>query len=149
MASVMATRFPATRSTHLRRGIQKSGQLKPRAARVASKEVRPLSESGRLAYGFPLFFLISLFTIIGFAGVDTYLNIKYPVTADVEENPIARWLLLASHNNLGLLMAVKMMGTSLASCVLVAIYQRRKDLAVAIAGSVALCVSIMLGYMIS
>jgi hypothetical protein len=129
--------------------VNESGRLTPRTAGIPAKKVQRPRGLELRAYCIPVLFIVSLLVIIGFAGIDTFLNIKYPVRAEVEENPIARWLLQVSHNDLGLLMAVKMAGTSLASCVLVVIYQRRRDMALAIAASVALCVTTMLGYMIN
>jgi hypothetical protein len=97
----------------------------------------------------PVLFVISLIAILGFAGMDTYLNLKYPVKVAVELNPMARWLLRVSDNDLALFMAVKWVGTCLALCVLVFLYRHRRDMALAASGTLAVCVTTMLIFMIA
>jgi hypothetical protein len=89
-----------------------------------------------------------LFVILGFAAVDTYLNIEYPVKAKVEENPVAKWVLQQSNNDLGLLIAVKLIGTNLAIALLTLYYRHSKGKALVVSGSVALIVTSMLAYMV-
>ncbi len=89
-----------------------------------------------------------LFVILGFAAVDTYLNIEYPVKDKVEENPVAKWVLQHSHNDLGLLIALKLIGTNLAIALLTLYYRHKKGMALVASGSVAFIVTIMLMYMV-
>jgi hypothetical protein len=94
-------------------------------------------------------FVSFLLVILGFAATDTYLNIKYPVKDKVEENPIAKWILQQSNNDLGLLIAIKLIGTNLAITLLTLYYRHNKGKALVASGSVAGCVIAMLVYMVT
>jgi len=69
---------------------------------------------------------------------DTYVNIRHPVTAHTELNPVAKCILENSNNDLALLIAVKMVGTSIVLGVLLAGYFYRSTHAYCVAVSLAL-----------
>jgi hypothetical protein len=59
---------------------------------------------------------------------DTYLNVRHPVTAATELNPMARFLLQASDNDLALLIATKLFGTTIVlSFLLLALFYKRNN----------------------
>jgi hypothetical protein len=82
-------------------------------------------------------FILFLAVTAGISSADAYLNLKYPVTSAVEENPIARWILLRSHNDVALLISLKLFGTSLVIGLLCLGYWLNKRAALIIAGAIA------------
>jgi hypothetical protein len=68
---------------------------------------------------------------------DAYLNLRYPVTALTEENPLARWILEASGNDLPLFIALKFAGTLVCLGVLALYYRLRPSNALACAALVS------------
>jgi hypothetical protein len=93
-------------------------------------------------------FLTALLVIISAASVDTYLNIKYPIIAIEEENPLARWILFLSDNDIALLISLKFLGTTLAIIILFFIYLHSKFLAVMIASGTAITMLGLIIYMV-
>ena len=88
-----------------------------------------------------------LLIIAGVSAVDTYINIKYGIIAMHEENPLARAILSNSREDLGLLIAMKLMGTALASAILTAGFFIKTNHTLFIAGVVALAQLLILHYM--
>ncbi len=83
-------------------------------------------------------FIIFLTVAAGISSADAYLNLRYPVTAAVEENPLARWILLRSHNDVALLISLKLFGTSLVIGLLCLGYWVHRRGALIVAGAIAL-----------
>lgn len=94
-----------------------------------------VGSASKLTLGVFIFFLA---VAAGVSAADAYLNLKYPVTAAVEENPMARWILLRSHNDVALLISLKLFGTSLAIGLLCLGYWVHRRGALMIAGVIAL-----------
>jgi hypothetical protein len=95
-----------------------------------------------------LLFLASLLVIGCVSCADGILNIIYPVTAAVEENPIAAAILRASNDSIALLMALKAAGTILVLGFL-QLYSRYKyEQALLIAGVLAGVQMWVLGYIL-
>lgn len=67
---------------------------------------------------------------------DAYLNLKYRVTADKEENPLARAILQRSADDADLLIAIKLFGTAVAVGIVTMIYHRRPRLAIIAVSSI-------------
>ena len=78
--------------------------------------------------------------------VDAWFNLEYPVHDGVEENPIARQILLSSNNNLALLIAAKAAGTMIALAFLKSYYYYNMIHAYIMAGTVALVQVMFLYY---
>ncbi len=78
---------------------------------------------------------------------DAYLNLRYPVTAQVEENPIAKWILQASGDDVPLLIGLKFAGTLACLGVLVLVYLHKKASAMLIASTVASVQGMVLWYL--
>lgn len=70
--------------------------------------------------------------------LDAWLNLVYPVHDGVEENPFARQILIASNNDIALLIAIKAVGTILALAFLRDYYYYNRGRAYIIAGALAL-----------
>ncbi len=86
--------------------------------------------------------------IIVASSVDTYINIKYPITSTFEENPIARWVLLESDNDLALLISLKFFGLSLAIVFLMLLYLYNDMIAVLSSAGLAAIFGILIMYMV-
>jgi len=69
-----------------------------------------------------IIFSIFLFIIVLVSVLDTYLNLKYPVTSSYEHNPLAKLVLIYSGENLPLLISIKFFGTCLALAFLIVYY---------------------------
>jgi hypothetical protein len=75
----------------------------------------------------PLIFAILWFFIGLVSAYDGYLNLRYPVTVESEENPIARGILQATGNDVPLLISAKFFGTSLCLAFLLWCYFQKKE----------------------
>jgi hypothetical protein len=99
--------------------------------------------------GLFVLFLLSLTIIGGISFIDAALNVVYPVTAAVEENPLAAAILRATHDSVAVLMVCKAAGTLLVLGALV-LYSRYKYVqAVLIAAVVAAFQLLVLGYLLA
>jgi hypothetical protein len=93
-------------------------------------------------------FVAALIIVGGISCIDGILNIVYPVTAEVEENPIAAAILRASNDNIALLMTLKAAGTIFVLGFL-ALYSRwRYAKALLIAGTLAVFQMLALTYIL-
>ena len=71
-----------------------------------------------------------LWTFVAFVSAfDTYVNIRHPVTTVTELNPLARVVLQASENDVALLIALKLLGTSVVLSVLLLGYFYKREYA--------------------
>jgi hypothetical protein len=95
-----------------------------------------------------ILFLTCLLIIVSVSAVDTYLNIKYPPTLATEENPVARELIRADDGH-ALLIALKLLFTSLVAAFLVAYSYYKREQAHLIGGGVALLQLGVLFYIIT
>ena len=90
----------------------------------------------------------TLWLFIGWVSAyDAYLNLRYPVTAQVEENPVAKWILEASSDDVPLLIGLKFAGTLACHGLLVVVYLIRKRTAMLIAAGVASVQAMVLVYL--
>jgi hypothetical protein len=82
---------------------------------------------------------LSLWLFVAFVSAyDTYLNIRYPVTAKAELNPLAKFVLEASADDLALLIALKLFGTVIVLSILQLAYAYKRGHAFVIVSAVAL-----------
>jgi hypothetical protein len=61
--------------------------------------------------------------------------INQDVIAQVERNPIGRWLIAQQGGEVGLFLLAKLCGTALVCAVLITLYQRRRGMALSIAAA--------------
>jgi hypothetical protein len=96
----------------------------------------------RTANRFVLFLLLTLF--VGLASAfDAYLNLKFPVTAPVEENPLACWILKVNgdgHDARAMLLGLKFAGTLIALHILWGLFSLKRTRRWAWVAAVALSV---------
>lgn len=93
-------------------------------------------------------FWVFLLVIISFACIDSYLNLHYGLQYQNELNPLAKWVLFVSNNNLALLFSLKMFGTSLSVAFLVWLYFHNRNLAAKCSCVIAFILILLLGFMI-
>lgn len=94
-------------------------------------------------------FVLFVFAILTVSAVDTYLNLRYPVTADTELNPLAAWILKASADDLPLLISLKVFGTGTVMFLLAFMFQKRSETTVVITGILACLQVTLLFYMLA
>lgn len=107
-----------------------------------------MSRKGLLAGVF-----LALCLFVGLSSMyDAYLNVKYPVVAAAEENPIARWILEAhadADDARSALIGAKLVGTLLVVGILATLFalRRTRDMAWSVAASLAVFQCGVLAYM--
>jgi hypothetical protein len=85
-------------------------------------DTRRIWTTGRFRHA--LLFL-ALSTWVGLASaLDGYLNLRHPVTPSVEENPMAKWILVRCGNEPSLLVRFKVASTVVVMALLWALYRR-------------------------
>jgi hypothetical protein len=89
-----------------------------------------------------------LLIIVSVSAVDAYLNMKYPVCVATEENPVARYILHLSSNDIALLISLKLFGTVTAVALLMAYYSIRKMAATVVAVVLAITQLLLMAYMV-
>jgi hypothetical protein len=94
------------------------------------------------------FFFYTLWLFIAVVSAyDGYLNLRYPVTVENEENPIAQCILRATGNDAPLLISLKFLGTSVCLAFLLSCYVRKKQLAWVITSSLVVVQGAVLIYL--
>jgi len=89
-----------------------------------------------------------LLIIVGVSAIDAYLNMKYTIISYHEENPLAEMILKHSGEDVPLLIALKLFGTSIAAAFLTAAFHhQRRTVALVIAAIVAAFQLMILAYM--
>lgn len=94
-------------------------------------------------------FIVCLLTITVISSIDAYINIKYGITSAYEENPIARKILQNTNDDLGLLMALKMMGTVTVTAILTCGFFVKRNYTLVIATMLAIFQIGILTYMLT
>ena len=93
-------------------------------------------------------FLMMITFLAAMSAWDAYINLKYPIKAAYEENPLARLILQSSGDNTHLLIAVKLFTTSLALSFLTLLFSYRPGMALTAAGSVTSIYAVIMAYMV-
>lgn len=93
-------------------------------------------------------FWLSFLIITLFAVVDTYINIKYPITWEVEEFSFTQLILFSMNNDLALFVAIKLFCTVLAAAFLLVLYFNNQRIAAMSAGGAAFVLMAILSYML-
>jgi len=87
---------------------------------------------------------LALCLFVGLSSMyDAYLNVKYPVVAAAEENPIARWILEAHADEddaRSVLIGAKVVGTLLVVGILATLFAVRRTRDMAWTAAASLCV---------
>lgn len=83
------------------------------------------------------FFELCLIIIVLVAGIDSYLNLRYPVHSSQELNPIASYILRASNEDLALLISIKLVTTAIIAIFLQHYYNVNKNYATLTCGCLA------------
>ncbi len=91
---------------------------------------------------------VCVLIIVGISAIDAYLNVRFPVRDSNEENPIARWILTVSQNDVSLLISIKLLGTALVPGILCAYYSLYWKRALVVAGVVASFQCYVLSYLL-
>jgi len=78
-------------------------------------------------------YLAMMIVVVAASAVDAYLNLKYPVFADVEENPLAKVILQKTRDDANALIAFKLAGTALCTMLLSFVYHYRPRVGLAAA----------------
>lgn len=85
----------------------------------------------------PLVFALLVFVATSASVADAYFNLQFPPTSFTEENPLARFILENSCNNV--LISLKFCGTLLVSNILWLLYIYRRKIAWAVLAGVLVC----------
>lgn len=84
-----------------------------------------------------ILFELCLIIIVLVAGVDAYLNLKYPVHSSQELNPIASYILRSTNEDLAFLFATKLVTTSIIAIFLQHYYNVKENYAMLTCGCLA------------
>lgn len=92
-------------------------------------------------------FLAMLTSLAGMSAVDAYLNLKFPVKAHSEENPVAKAVLQSSGDDTHFLISLKLFATALALSLLTSLFYHVPNKALTAAVVVALLYAAAICYM--
>lgn len=108
----------------------------------------PLSDILGLVDGSRLLFGALLVLILSISVHDASLVVlNHGVIADVEQNPIGRWLLRVNHGEVWLFVGVKLLGTAAAGAVLMEVFRLAPRIAWVAATAVAAMQVVLLAYL--
>ncbi len=95
-----------------------------------------------------IYFTFLLLIIATVSAVDAYLNQIYPIHYQHEENPMARLVLELSHNDIPLLISLKLLGTSIAIGFLSFLYFHKQQIACTATAALAIIQCSLLLYIL-